>query len=375
MKPEQHGALAPDEARLEVPFLDLGRDTESAQAELIDAAAAVIRSGRYLFGPALSDFETRLATRMEVGHAVGVSSGTDGLQIALMALGIGKGDEVITTPASFFATAKAIAAIGATPVFADIRRGDCNIDPDCVAAAITPRTAAILPVHLYGRPADMPALRAIALRHGLALVEDAAQAIGADPVAQLGDLAVFSFYPTKNLGACGDAGAVLTNDPALAERCRSLRFLGAMGGRDLFGAEGMSARMDDIQAAILSAKLNRLDAWQARRSAIAARYRNACPHEMLLAPVSDGIVSAEHLFVLRTPQRDGLRDHLTARGIGTQIHYRMPLHRQPAFDWPEGSLPEAEAWSREVLSLPCHPGLKEAEQSTVIAAVAEFATR
>ena len=346
--------------RSAVPFLDLAEDIRNRKGELRSAIDGVLESGIFLDGPQLRAFEDELGQRLGGSRVVGVGSGTQALQILLLAHGIGPGDDVVTTAASFFATGRAIALVGARPVFADVRPEDYNLDADSVRAAITDRTKAVLAVHLYGRPADTAALRRVAAEHRVLFLEDCAQAMGAGvagrPTGTLGDGAAFSFYPTKNLGALGDAGAVVVADPEVAERARSARFLGFSGRRDEFDRPGISGRMDEIQAACLRVRLRHFDADQAVRAGLAAAYRERLPSRILPGPAPNGVIDAHHLFVIGHPERQRIAEELARSGIQTQIHYRVPLHRQPGA---VGSavLPVAERWAREVLSLPLNLAL------------------
>lgn len=355
-----------------VPFLDLAREGRALEAELVDATVEVIRAGCYLAGPRIDRLERALSERVAGRPVVAVGSGTQALEALLLAHQIGPGDEVITTPASFYATAFAVQRVGARVVFADIDPGTCQLDPVQVEAAITPRTRAVLAVHLYGRPAPVAALRRLTEARGLLLLEDAAQAIGARahgrPVGTWGDGAIFSFYPTKNLGAVGDAGAVVLPDEELAERVRRARFLGWSGTRDVFDTRGLSGRMDELQAALLLVKLAHLDAWTARRRELAGRYEATLPRERLLAPLGVDEESVHHLFVVRHPRRDRVAALLAEHGVGSLVHYRVPLHRQPALGPCAQELPYAERWGEEVLSLPLHPYLTEDEVEHVLRA-------
>ncbi len=330
----------------------------AALAPEIDAAIhRVLSSGHYINGEDIVAFEREMATSH--AHAIAVSSGSDALLAALFALGITAGDEVITTTFSFFATAGAIARLGATPVFADIDPLSFNLSPADARARITPRTRAIVPVHLFGRPADPIATE-------LPILEDAAQAVGS---SHLGPLATLSFFPSKNLGAAGDAGMVLTNDAALADRIRLYR---AHGARPKYEHHvvGANARMDTIQAAILRVKLPRLAAWNTQRRTNAAYYCDALAITPLTLP-TDAPGHVWHQFVVRAPQRDELRTYLRARHIETEIYYPKPLHQQTPFSTGQ-SLPHAELAAREVLALPVHPELSEAQLAYVVDAIRSF---
>jgi len=359
---------------MRIPFAaPAPRDDADAVRAAIDR---VVSSGWYILGPEVEAFEAAFATACGAAHAVGVGTGTDALALILRGLGIGPGDEVITTPLSAAYTALAVLMAGAHPVFADIDPRRLTIDPDAVERAITPRTRAVLPVHLYGQAADMAALERIAGRHHLAIVEDCCQAhlatAGGRPVGTIGVAGAFSFYPTKNLGALGDGGAVVTNDRSLAERIRRLR---NGGEREKYHHEdvGVNSRLDELQAAVLSARLPFLSDWTARRRLLAGIYRSELTGTSVtpLPEVDPGHVY--HLFVVRTSQRPALQHHMTARGIGTLVHYPVPIPRQPAFaSGRPGPCPLAEAACGAVLSLPLHPGLDTAELRHVAAAIRDF---
>jgi len=362
-------------------------DVVAQNGPLIDRLAAkaadVIRSGRYILGPEVAAFEREVADYIGVEHAIGVSSGTDALMVALMALGIGPGDEVITTPFTFFATAGCIARVGATPVFADIRPDTFNIDVEQVAAAVTERTRAILPVHLFGQSCDMEGLSAIAAKRGVPIIEDAAQAIGTKsalgPVGSLGAYACFSFFPSKNLGGFGDGGLVTTTDSILANKARVMRAHGS-NPKYHHAVVGGNFRIDALQAALLRVKLPELEAWTARRRENAARYDAAFSasglDQSLLRPpprAFEGHIYNQ--YVIRTSRRDELQAHLDAGKIATAIYYPVPLHRQACFanlGYREGSLPVSEQASREVLALPIFAGLGQARQDRIIDTVFAF---
>jgi dTDP-4-amino-4,6-dideoxygalactose transaminase len=365
-----------------VPALDLGALHEPLAAELEAAARRVLASGSFILGAEVAAFEREAAAAFGAAHAVGVSSGTDALLVILTAAGVGPGDEVVTTPFSFFATAGAIARVGARPVFADVDVETLNLDGEAACARLGPRTRAVLVVHLFGRVAFDARLTAACADAGVALLEDAAQAAGAyavtggarRPVGSLGRAAALSFFPSKNLGACGDAGLVLTGDAALAERARSLRSHGARGKHHHVEIGG-NFRLDEIQAAFLRAKLPHLPRWNERRRAIAARYRAALDGLPLALPPADpGCVW--HQFVVRVPgRRDQLAAHLGARGVATAIYYPRPLHLQPALAWlghRPGDFPRAEQAAREVLALPMHAQLTDEAVDRVSDAVRGF---
>jgi dTDP-3-amino-3,4,6-trideoxy-alpha-D-glucose transaminase len=364
-----------------VPFLDLTPDP-ALQAELTAALTRVAASGRYLLGPEVEAFEAAFAAYAGAEHCVAVGSGLDALRLALQARGIGPGDEVIVPGQTFIATWLAVSATGATPVPVDVDARSHLIDVDAAAAAVGPRTAAVVPVDLYGHPADHPALRALADRHGLWLLDDAAQAHGARlhdrPATAWSDAAAWSFYPGKNLGALGDGGAVTTDDALLAQRLRRLRNYGS--DRKYVHVEiGTNSRLDELQAAVLRVKLDHLDAATARRAQIARRYRDALAQAPVgLPPVATGALPSWHLFVVRSPQRDALRDHLADAGVETLIHYPLPPHRQQAYAGTSAAaahLPAADRAAAEVLSLPMGPHLDDAAVDAVIAAVRRFDAR
>lgn len=350
---------------MHVPFFDMAAELGPVRAEVDAAIRRVLDSGRFIGGPEIVAFERALATDLGVAHALGTSSGTDALHAIFMALGLGPGDEVVTTPLTFFATAGSAARLGATIVFADIDDETLCLDPRAAVSATTARTRAIAPVHLFGHPASLPEI-------AIPIVEDAAHSL----TAPRGLAAALSFFPTKNLGALGDAGAVLTNDAALAERIALLRNHGARPKYHHL-AIGGNLRIDALQAAVLAAKLPHLPRWTAARRANADRYRAliaaaALPPELRLpAPHPD---HAYHQFVIRTPRRDALRAHLLDAGVGTEVYYPEPLHLQPCFAG-HGSLPIAERACREVLALPIQPALGADAQAYVVDQIARFFRR
>jgi dTDP-4-amino-4,6-dideoxygalactose transaminase len=375
-------------------MLDLGRQCRPLHEELLEAVGHVLETHEFILGEHVAAFERAAAGHLGVAHALGCSSGTDALWLALAAAGIGPGMAVVTTPFSFFATVSSILRAGATPVLADIEPITFNLDPAAVATALNgpqgKQVRAILPVHLFGQCADWQAFSRLGADHGLRLIEDAAQAWGAEwegrKAGTLGDLATFSFYPTKNLSAAGDAGMVTTGSAELAERVRMLRQHG-MRGRYLHDEVGWNARMDGIQGAILEVKLKYVEGWNHARRTAAKRY-HALFHSAGLAEAgtypTHGVVLPHevpgsrhvwHQYVIRTRRRDALREFLSLRGIGSAIYYPVPLHMQEALKglgYGEGSFPEAERASREVLALPIFPELREDEQQTVVAAIGEF---
>lgn len=350
---------------MRIPLVDLRAQYEAIKADIDTAIAAVIRDAAFIGGRYLAEFEGEFATYCGTRHAVGVGSGTEALRLALHAAGIGLGDEVLTVPNTFIATSGAIRMVGADVRFIDVGADTRNMDPELLESAITPRTRAVIPVHLYGRPAEMDAILEIAKRHDLKVIGDAAQAHGASyggrKIGTLGDAVCFSFYPGKNLGAYGDAGAVTTDDSRMAERIAMLRDHGRSAKYE-HTIEGFSARLDGLQAAILSAKLRHLDEWTARRQQHARRYTEALsgtagvetPDEDRDGP------SVYHLYVIRVQNRARLQERLHERGIQTGVHYPIPLHRQPAYEYlglGEGKFPVTEQLAREVLSLPMYAEL------------------
>jgi dTDP-3-amino-3,4,6-trideoxy-alpha-D-glucose transaminase len=336
----------------------------------------VVASGWFVLGQEVEAFEAEFAAASGASHAVGVGTGTDAIALILRALGIGPGDEVITTPLSAAYTALAVLMAGARPVFADIDQGRLTIDADAISAAVTSRTRAILPVHLYGQPADMAAIERVAARHNLAIVEDCCQAhLGTAAGRKVGTIGVagaFSFYPTKNLGALGDGGAVVTGDRALADTIRRLRN-GGQTDRYHHQDPGINSRLDEMQAAILRARLPFLPAWTARRRTLAATYRASLAGASVNVPVEADSGHAYHLFVVRTVRRDALQRHLGDKGIETLIHYPTPIPRQPAMAATNPApCPRAASACDQVLSLPLHTGLADSQLAEVVAAVREF---
>lgn len=349
-------------------------------AAVRDAIARVVASGWFVLGPEVEAFEHEFAAASGAAHAVGVGTGTDAIALILRALDIGPGDEVITTPVTAAYTALAVMMAGARPVFADVDPQRLTIDPACVERAITPRTRAILPVHLYGQPADMVALDAIARRHSLAIVEDACQAhlarAAGRAVGTFGAAGAFSFYPTKNLGALGDGGAVVTNDAALAERVRRLRNGGQTVRYD-HREFGVNSRLDEMQAAILRARLPRLAAWTDARRRLAGLYRSALEGASVTVPAAQDPGHVYHLFVVLSGspagRRDALRRHLAASGVETLVHYPIAVSAQPAMAIAQPArCPVGESMCGQVLSLPLHPGLSDTEVSEVADAVRAF---
>ncbi len=361
---------------MKVPILDLKQSYDALGGEIDEAVLRVARSGWYILGPEVERFESDFAAYTGARHCVGVANGLDALILALRALDIGAGDEVIVPSNTYIATWLAISRVGARPVPVEPDPGTHNIDPGLVAAAITARTKALLPVHLYGQPADLDPLLEIARAQGLKVIEDAAQAQGATyrerPIGTHGDVVAWSFFPTKNLGALGDAGAITTNDAAVADRITVLR---NYGSREKYVCEvqGMNSRLDPIQAAVLGVKLKHLDAWNERRRVLARRYLAALRQDGIALPASpQWCESVWHQFVVRVQDRDGLQRHLAKEGIGTLVHYPIPPHLQGAYGdsgYAPGDFPLAETLAREVLSLPISPQLSDDEQDAVIGAI------
>ncbi|MGZ6391269.1 MAG: DegT/DnrJ/EryC1/StrS family aminotransferase [Ktedonobacterales bacterium] len=363
-----------------IPFVDLRAQYNPLREEILNALAEVLDSMHLFLGPNQQAFEREFAAYCGTKDAIGVSNGTDAIELALRALGIGAGDEVITQPNSFIATAEAISAVGAKPVFVDVAIHTSTLDPSLLEYAITPRTKAVIPVHLYGRPADMTAIVAIARKHGIAVIEDACQAHGATlnghSAGSLGDLACFSFYFSKNLGAYGEGGAVTTNDPELASTVRLYR---DHGSRVRYQHEvvGRNARLDEMQAAILRIKLRHLDRWNEQRRANAAKLSEALAGTSLILPVpgGDDVREVFHLYVVRHPRRDALKDFLTERGIGVGIHYPLPIHLQPAYaslGYAPGAFPVTEQLAPEILSLPMYAELTDDQIARIADAVRAF---
>src|SRR3989442_3450011 len=369
---------------MNVPMLDLVAQYNAIKDDVLAAMMQVVETQQFIMGPAVPQLEVEIARVSHAKHGVGCASGTDALMLPLKALNLKPGDEVITSSFTFFATAGAIHNAGGTPVFVDIEADTFNIDPEKVEAAITPRTRAIVPVHLFGQMANLERLLAIARRHGLRVIEDACQAIGARRsidgewrvAGELGWVTAYSFFPSKNLGAWGDGGMIVTSDDAAAERLKRLRLHG--GAKQYHHDEiGTNSRLDTLQAAVLLAKLPHLADWSGRRRGHAAYYSKAFAGlRGATTPVVDR--ANEHIFhqyTLRVERRDELQAHLNARGIGNAVYYPIPLHRQPCFaslGYREGSLPASEQTAREVISLPIYPELTRAQLDTVIGAIHEF---
>lgn len=351
-----------------IPLIDLRAIHDPIRDELRAAFERVLDSSAFSSGPEVEVFETQLASFVGVQHAVGVGSGTAALLLTLLAAGVGPGDEVVIPANTFFATLEAVRHAGAVPIVVDVLPGTANIDPQAIEAAITPRTAAVIAVHLYGQPVDVDAVRGITSKHGLLLIEDAAQAIGATwcgaEAGSLGDAGAFSFYAGKNLGALGEAGAVTTDDENLARRVRSLRAHGEQE-RYVHDEIGFNERMDGLQAAFLSVKLGHVPAWQRQRDALVSRYDESLEGVAGLSRIAINpfAVSSHHLYVVRlSANRDGVLSLLRESGIGAAVHYPVPVHLQPASkdQAGEGSRPVAETLARQILSLPLYPGMADA---------------
>ena len=359
-----------------VPLTDLTLAYEEIRDEIDDAIKRVVSSGWYVGGPEVKAFEEDYAAYCGASHCVGVASGLDALHLALRALGVGSGDEVIVSSNGFIATLLAVSMTGATPVLVEPDPNTHNIDPSAIEAAITSRTRVVLPTHLYGQPADLDPILEVVRRHGLKLLEDAAQAHGAsykgERIGAHGDAVAWSFYPTKNLGAMGDAGAVTTNDATIADRVRMLGNYGS-ATRYVNEVQGVNSRLDPLQAAVLRVKLKHLDDWNERRRAIAAFYQSALADAGLVLPhVPNWSDPVWHLYVIRSTNRSDLQERLAAADIQTLIHYPIPPHLQEAYaDLPysKGDFPLAETLANEVLSLPIGPHLSLEQAKSVVAAV------
>jgi dTDP-4-amino-4,6-dideoxygalactose transaminase len=368
---------------MNVPLLDLKAQYLAIKGEIQQAVTAVMESQHFILGPQVKECEAAVAQYSNCTHGVGVSSGTDALLLCLMCEGIGPGDEVITTPYTFFATAGSIARTGATPVFVDIDPATCNLNPALLEAKVTRKTRAIMPVHLYGQMADMDPILEVARRHHLVVIEDAAQAIGAEykgrRAGSLGDYGCFSFFPSKNLGCFGDGGLVVTNDPARAEKLAVLR---AHGSKPKYFHKyiGGNFRLDTLQAAVVTAKLKYLDRWTEARQHNAARYDRLFRE----AGLADGVVTlprvmaSRHIFnqyVLRVPRRDDLQRYLKSQDVGSEVYYPVPMHQQECFGYlgyKKGDMPESEKAAGETLAVPIYPELTDAQAGRVVACIRDF---
>lgn len=373
---------------MKVPLLDLKAQYATIKAEVNAAIAEVMESQHFILGPKVEECEKAIASYSTCAHGVGMSSGSDALLACLMAENIGVGDEVITTPYTFFATAGAIARVGATPVFVDIDPVTYNIDTTQIESRVTRRTRAIIPVHLYGQMAEMDAIMAVAGNHGLTVIEDAAQAIGAEykgrRAGSIGHYGCFSFFPSKNLGAAGDAGMVVTND---AQRAEKLRIVRGHGSKPKYHHKviGGNFRLDALQAAVISAKLPHLDVWTAGRQKNAKRYDRLFEEAGLVAAAQDSsrvglpkVQENRHIYnqyVIRVSRRDELQESLKGQGVGTEVYYPVPMHLQECFAYlghKAGSFPESEKAANQTLAIPVHPELSEAEAQYVVGCVRDF---
>lgn len=366
--------------RLEVPFVDLKAQHAALAGEIEPRLHEIMANAQFILGPDVARFEEEFAAYCGAAYAVGLDNGTSALELALRAFGVGPGDEVVTVANSFIVSASVVSFVGATPILVDCGADDYLIDVDAIERAITPRTKAIIPVHLYGQVADMARIMALAERHGLFVLEDACQAHGATyeghRAGSIGHAAAFSFYPSKNLGAYGDAGALTTNDGRVADRVRMLRDYGQRSKYD-HQFLAYNRRLDTMQAAVLRAKLPRLDEWNAARRAHADRYRALLAGTGVVTPerVREPGGHVYHLFVVRHPDRDGIQRALTERGIQSGRHYPIPIHRQQAFDFlglEEGQFPNAERVAREGLSLPMYPELTEEQIAYVCDTIRDY---
>jgi dTDP-4-amino-4,6-dideoxygalactose transaminase len=362
-----------------IPYLDLPAQIRPLRKEIDAAIARNVDACSFCLGPDVAQFEKDFARFCGAQHAVGFNSGTSALHVALMLLGVGPGDEVISTPMSFVATSWAISYVGAKPVYVDIDDATFNLDPKLIEQAITPKTKAILPVHLYGHPFDIDPILAICKKHNLPLVEDAAQAHGAKykgkTIGTFGAISCFSFYPGKNLGAAGEGGALVTNDAAFDKRARSLREHGS-SVRYYHDEVGFNYRMEGIQGAVLGVKLPHLNDWTAGRQRVVKRYAELLKDTPLKLPAQAGWAeSVWHLYVVRHPRRDDLKKHLEASGVGCALHYPLPLHLQKCYanlGYKPGAFPVTEKAASECLSLPIYPELTDAQIQRVVAVIKEF---
>jgi dTDP-4-amino-4,6-dideoxygalactose transaminase len=378
-------SMMQNKARIKIPMLDLKSQYESIEGDVEDAVKRVLRSQQFILGPEVKAFEEELAAYCEASYAVGCASGSDAILLALMACGVKPGDEVITTPFTFFATAGSVVRLGARPVFVDIDPSTFNLDPQLIEGAITKRTKAVLPVHLFGQCADMDRINEVSKHYGLAVIEDAAQAIGAlyrgHRAGSLGDISAFSFYPSKNLGCAGDGGALTTNDVGLAEEVKILRSHGAKK-KYYHEVIGINSRLDSLQAAILRAKFVYLDRWADGRRNNAGRYRVLFEESKLveagrvgLPKESDFGLHVYNQFVIRALRRDELRAYLGEQGISTEVYYPVPLHLQECFrdlGYAVGALPEAEDAAKQALAIPVYPELEANQQEYIVSTIQSF---
>ncbi|MFE8701704.1 DegT/DnrJ/EryC1/StrS family aminotransferase [Cytobacillus sp. FJAT-54145] len=367
---------------MKVPMLDLSEQYQELRSEVLEVLDGVMSSSRFILGDNVKKLEQDVAKYSNVAHGIGCGNGSDAIHIALQALEVGPGDEVITTPFTFFATGGAIVRAGAKPVYVDIDPVTFNIDPDKIEAAITENTKAIIPVHLYGQMADMERIAEIAKKHNLAIVEDAAQAIGAKhngkSVGELGSAATYSFFPTKNLGAYGDAGMIVTNNDDVAEKSKVIRVHGSKP-KYYHSVLGYNSRLDEMQAAILNVKFPHLDRWSELRRQKAETYTHLLKEmvgDAVVTPIEkEGNYHVFHQYTIRVEKRDELQKYLQEQGVSTMIYYPLPLHIQPVFKdlgYKEGDLPISEKAANEALSLPMFPELKTEQQEYVVAKIAEF---
>lgn len=368
---------------MKIPPVDLQAEFKELETEINSRVNRVLKSGHFVLGEEVREFEAHFAREMEAKYCVSVASGSDALLLGLMALGIGSGDEVITTPFTFIATATAVDRLGAKPIFIDIDPDTLNIDPELIEKAITKQTRAILPVHLYGLPCEMHKIMAIAKKHGLRVLEDCAQSAGAKlsgkSMGTFGELGAFSFYPTKTLGAYGDGGAILTDSPELEKVLRSLRDHGAGDKKYYHERIGVNSRLDEIQAAILNVKLKRLAAWNEKRRELAAQYdglfAKAKLSQVKIPKRPASVKAVYHQYAIYVEQRDALLNHLKESGISANVYYPLPLHLQTCFhslSYQKGSMPYAEAAAQTVLNLPIYPQLGQTEQEFVVFTISRF---
>ncbi len=371
--------VEPSESELPIPLIDIRAATLELKREIDDSISAVLDRSHFILGPEVEEFDRAFASYAGASHSVSVGSGLSALHLGLSAAGIGPGDDVLVPANTFIATWLAVSEVGARPVPVDPDATTCNVTAAALESAMTPTTRAIIPVHLYGLPAEMDPIMEMAGRRGLFILEDAAQAHGAEyrgrRVGSLGNAAAWSFYPTKNLGALGDGGAVTTNDVALAERIRLLRNYGSPT-KYVHTLKGTNSRLDEIQAAVLRVKLRHLDEWNARRKTVAERYLRQIQNPLIRLPVAPSWASPSwYVFVVRCPRRDDLQAHLKARGVDSMIHYPVPPHRQGAYTdlgHAEGAFPVAERLSAEVLSIPMGPHLSDEQVQFVVDSVNAF---